>query len=70
MNKSDASRTGSACDAPVAVLLEPREHVGGVAPQHRVVELQASDSDESAGNRGKSGAGMSGRAGTWNIGPV
>jgi hypothetical protein len=69
-NKSDVFRTGSTGAAPVSALLEPRKHVGGVAPQHRVVELHASDSDELAGYRDKSGARMSGRAGTWNMGPV
>jgi hypothetical protein len=69
-NESDVFCTGSARSTPVSALLEPREHVGGVAPQHRVVELQASYSDELAGHRDTNGAVISGRTGTWNMGPV
>jgi hypothetical protein len=70
VNKRDAFRTVSTSGVPVSALLETRDHVEGAAPQHRVVDLQASDSEDSTGHCDKNGVGMSGRAGTWNMGPV
>ena len=57
--------------APVSAHLEPRVHVGGVAPQHRVVHLQTVQRTRAGGSQGHTGgAGIKGQGGTWNMGPV